>query len=196
MSIFSLKGCSFVIVFLSFALLASGYRKSEDKSDAVLQKDKGANGVEEEFLPKSAAKSEAEDFETAAKLLQLSAEQGDAEAQFKLGLCYSGGFVVKQDETEAVKWYRKAAEQGLAEAQFKLGLCYAYGEGVKQDFLAAARWCRRAADQGLAEAQAILAFCYTAGVGVIQDDAKAAMWNERAVEQLMKRFFAGFINRR
>ena len=55
---------------------------------------------------------------------RLAAEQGDAEAQCKLGLRYRDGDGVSKDLEEAVKWFRKAAEQGYAEAQVHLGDCY------------------------------------------------------------------------
>jgi hypothetical protein len=46
------------------------------------------------------------------KKYRKAAEQGHAEAQYRLGLCYREGFGVAKDEIEAVKWCRKAAEQG------------------------------------------------------------------------------------
>jgi hypothetical protein len=53
--------------------------------------------------------------------LKQRAEQGDAEAQFNLGLMYGSGRGVEKDEKEGVKWIRKAAEQGFepAKAFFK-----------------------------------------------------------------------------
>ena len=53
-----------------------------------------------------------------------AAKQGDAVAQYNLGVCYDDGEGVEQDKQKAVEWYTKAAEQGLAEAQCDLGLCY------------------------------------------------------------------------
>ena len=50
-----------------------------------------------------------------------AAEQGNAKAQYNLGVRYDNGLGVRQDYTQAVQWYRKAAEQGDAEAQFNLG---------------------------------------------------------------------------
>ena len=69
------------------------------------------------------------DFATALKLWQSLAEQGDANSQYNLGLMYSRGEGVKQDDVEAAKWFRKAAEQGEAEAQFKLAMMYEFGRG-------------------------------------------------------------------
>lgn len=57
------------------------------------------------------------DYQTAFKLWLPLAELGDVAAQYNLGLMYSNGKGIKQDDAEAVKWYhRKAAEQGNAAA--------------------------------------------------------------------------------
>ena len=76
------------------------------------------------------------------------AEQGEAQAQFNLGLRYRNGQGVDQSHATAVKWYRKAAEQGDAGAQCNLGGMYAQGRGVPQDLSEALRWLRKAAAQG------------------------------------------------
>ena len=65
--------------------------------------------------------------------VRQAAEQGDATAQFNLGLMYANGEGVPEDDAEAVRWYRMAAEQGLAIAQFNLGVKYDFGEGVPKD---------------------------------------------------------------
>jgi|TARA_B100001971_G_C17950351_1_gene412215 hypothetical protein len=108
--------------------------------------------------------------------LRAQAEQGDANAQYRLGGLYRDGTGVQQDYTEAVRWYRLAAEQGLAEAQFVLGGMYAFGGGVPQDAAEAVRWFRLAAEQGYARAQASLGLMYDTGEGVTQDDVQAHMW--------------------
>ena len=65
--------------------------------------------------------------------IRKSAEQGNAFAQYSLGVCYENGYGVPKDLEEAVEWYRKSAEQGNAFAQYNLGLCYANGDGVIKD---------------------------------------------------------------
>ena len=62
------------------------------------------------------------------------AEQGDAEAQYRLGRLYTKGLGVPQDYTQAADLYRKAAEQGNAAAQRNLGWLYTKGLGVPQDY--------------------------------------------------------------
>ncbi|MFT6908978.1 MAG: TPR repeat protein [Oleiphilaceae bacterium] len=112
-----------------------------------------------------------------------SAKQGDAPAQFNLGIMYDKGKGVAQDDKQAAIWYRKAAEQGHALAQYNLGIVYANGEGVPQDDKQAVMWYRRAAEQGLAQAQYNLGIVYANGEGVPQDDKQAVMWYRRAAEQ-------------
>ena len=85
-----------------------------------------------------------------------AAEQGIAEAQYRLGYCYEYGKGVEKSLTEAVKWYRKAADNGDSNAQYVLGNCYKYGKGVEQSFTEAAKWFRKAADQGFSLAQELL----------------------------------------
>ena len=70
-------------------------------------------------------------------LYQESAAQGNATAQFNLGVMYLNGHGVSQDHVRAVEWYRKAANQGYASAQFNLGVMYANGNGVSQDHVRA-----------------------------------------------------------
>ena len=53
------------------------------------------------------------DFATAVRWWRPLAEQGHAKAQFSLGLMYSEGRGVPQDDSEAVKWHRRAAQRGV-----------------------------------------------------------------------------------
>ena len=48
------------------------------------------------------------DYETALREWRPLAEQGDADARFKLGFLYEFGRGVAQDYAEAVIWFRRA----------------------------------------------------------------------------------------
>ena len=61
------------------------------------------------------------DFATALRLWKPLAEQGDADAQYSLGVMYSEGDGVQHDYKTAVKWFTLAAEQGDDDAQYNLG---------------------------------------------------------------------------
>ena len=116
------------------------------------------------------------DYATALSLLRPLAAQGNAKAQFSLGLMYDLGHGVVEDSKEAVKWYRLAAAQGDAWAQLKIGFMYQYGTGVVQDHKEAVKWYRLAAAQGDASAQNALGFMYRNGNGVAQNYVRAHMW--------------------
>lgn len=81
-----------------------------------------------------------------------AAEQGDASAQYNLGLRYVDGRGVAKDSAEAAKWFRKAADQGNANGQFELGYMYENGKGVAKDEVEAVKWYQKAAAQGNADA--------------------------------------------
>ena len=132
------------------------------------------------------------------KRYRKAAEQGQAIAQYNLGVMYANGQDVQLfnpdgyksygqgvplDYTEAVKWYRKAAEQGYAKAQYNLGVMYANGQGVQQDYTEAVKWYRKAAEQGKARAQYNLGVMYANGQGVQQDYTEAVKWYRKAAEQ-------------
>jgi uncharacterized protein len=111
-----------------------------------------------------------QDYKTAHRLWLPLAEQGNAEAQNKLGGMYLEGKGVPQDYKEAVKWYRLAAEQGNAQAQVNLGEMYYDGLGVPKDYKEAFKWTKLAAEQGHPYAQHNLEGMYQQGQGVPQDD--------------------------
>ncbi len=116
------------------------------------------------------------DYATALREFRALALRGDAKGQNGLGVMYSKGQGVAQDDAEATKWFRKAAEQGFARAQFNLGNMYGIGQGVPQDYAEAARWWRKAAEQGDAVGQYNLGVMYSKGQGVPQDYVQAHMW--------------------
>lgn len=62
-----------------------------------------------------------------AQWVRKAAEQGLADAQHHLGLMFSVGTGVSQDDMQAAQWYRKAADQGFSLAQDHLGMAYSLG---------------------------------------------------------------------
>ena len=113
------------------------------------------------------------DYTSAIKEFIKAADQGDAAAQYRLGILYHNGQGVPQDYAQAATWYRKAADQGNALAQSNLGVLYDNGQGVPQDYAQATAWYRKAADQGNALAQSNLGVLYYNGQGVPQSNVIA-----------------------
>jgi TPR repeat protein len=73
-------------------------------------------------------------YPEALKILQPVAEQGNAEAQYGLGVMHWEGHGVPQNYGEAFNWFRKAATLGRAEAQYRVGQMYFIAQGVPQDY--------------------------------------------------------------
>ena len=91
-----------------------------------------------------------------AEAYRVKAEEGDAVAQYNLGVCYDNGYGVPMNKTKAVEWYQKAAEQGYAKAQCNLGSCYCEGEGVPMNRAKAVELWKKAAAQGNVRAKQVL----------------------------------------
>jgi hypothetical protein len=128
-------------------------------------------------------KADGQKLAAQANAFRVRAEQGDAQAQYRLGNMYFYGRGVPRDNDEALRWYRKSADQGYAAAEYGVEYMYFHGLSVQSDYTEAVRWCRKAADQGYARAQSSLGSYYFDGVGVAKDDSQAVFWYRRAADQ-------------
>lgn len=68
-----------------------------------------------------------------AQKLMKAADEGDAAAQYELGLCYLDGEGVALDSLECFSWISKSAAQGNVDALNQLAYCYAEGVGTDAD---------------------------------------------------------------
>jgi len=121
--------------------------------------------------------------EKVVELYLKAAEQGNAVAQYNLGLCYYIGYGAERNYEEAAKWWTAAAENGHYAAQTNLGMCYYNGEGVDRDPSEAVKWWTAAAEQGHYLAQYNLAWRYYNGEGVDKNPSEAVKWWTAAAEQ-------------
>ena len=80
--------------------------------------------------------------------LRARATQGDADAQFELGVKYAAGSDVRTNDKEAAKWFTSAARQGNVQAEQMLGDFYLLGRGVPKDLVRAYAWSAKAAAAG------------------------------------------------
>ncbi len=86
------------------------------------------------------------------QLFYEKAQNGDAGAQFQLGLLYLEGQSTIQDFEEAAKWFELAAEKNHIQAQYQLGLFYKNGFGVDIDPEKSYMWLNLAAAAGVGKA--------------------------------------------
>lgn len=122
-------------------------------------------------------------YDEAAKHFTIAAEEGNAHAQFNLGLLYANGRGVAQDDAVAVMWYRKSADQGNPLAQGNLAYMLSNGLGTQKNEEEAIEWYRKASNQGSAVAQANLGMRYLEGRGVPQDQKLAIHLLQQAALQ-------------
>lgn len=123
------------------------------------------------------------DFDSALENWRPLAEQGQAKAQFNLGLMYERGAGVDRSEAEAAHWLLLAAAQGHTAAQVSLATIYANGSDEVRNYAEAAKWFRTAAEHGNSEAETALGSLYNHGHGVKRDDKEAVRWFRLAAVQ-------------
>lgn len=119
--------------------------------------------------------------------LRAGANQGNADAEFKLGYAYHKGDGVPQDDKEALAWFHKSADQGNAWAQLNIGLAYQHGWGVAKDDSEAVVWFRKSAEQNNPLGESNLGFAYMNGAGVAKDHAEGMRWISKYAEQTTHR---------
>ncbi len=126
-------------------------------------------------------------------------ENGDADAQLRLGLMYFIGQNVKKDYEQAAYWLKKSYGQGNVEAQFLLALMYADGYGIEKDRARAFKLMRpiaaknpnsiknfysleidampiHSAEELVSFAQVLVGLAYSNGDGVQKDVSQAKYW--------------------
>ncbi|MDE5976573.1 MAG: sel1 repeat family protein, partial [Muribaculaceae bacterium] len=104
------------------------------------------------------------------------AQNGDAGAQYRMGMMYRSGEIVDRNEKEAVYWFRKAASNGNGDAMLEVGRSFRDGLGVIPDERIAAENFWRAAEKGNPEGAYNYAEMLRDGKGVEQDKGKAYVW--------------------
>ena len=112
-----------------------------------------------------------------------AANNGDAKAQYNIGLCYVFGNGVSKNKKKAVTWIMNAAEQDYSDAQNALGDYYYNGFGVKRDFEKAFYWYKRAADLGDPLGLNNVGMCYYRGIGVNENSQKALEFLKKSAEK-------------
>ena len=120
------------------------------------------------------------------RYLQSSADQGEAESQFILGLAYRDGWegTVKAGST-AARWCDLAAELGDQRPAMVLGLLEREKDRVSKDETKAVQFLTQAASQGDNYARVILGEMFLEGNGVPADWRSGTDW-------IRKSAYAGF----
>jgi len=118
----------------------------------------------------------------AADLYRQAADMGHPGAMTALGVMYSFGRGVQQDDTRALALQKRAAKAGDRQAMLRLGLIYAVGFGAPADSKTAAGWLRQAAESGDPTGMLFMFFLYEDGNGVPKDFALSLQWLKKAAD--------------
>ncbi len=118
--------------------------------------------------------------------LRRTAEQGDIDAQAKLGMMYYLGKGVPKDYTEAFTWLSLAAEQGNSSAQTMLGSMYEFSDGVPQDYVSAYMYYNLAAANGETSARELCDWLATKMTAdqIAEAQRRAHDWAPKTWEEL------------
>ncbi len=115
-------------------------------------------------------------FEEAAIAYLISANEGNAEAQFDIAYAYFNGEGIERDYASAAMWFKRSARQNYAKAQYNLAYCYMNGCGVPRDYDKASDLLHQSANNNYKRAQLTLADCYANGILVEQNEKESQKW--------------------
>ncbi len=119
-------------------------------------------------------------------LSRKAAINGNAKAEFNLGIAYGLGHGVAKNYVKAKYWFKKSAKQGYANAQYYLGNIYFNGLGVARNYTKADYWYLKAAKQNNVNAEYKLWAAYKHGIGVPQNNLKAKYWYNKYLSSNIK----------
>ena len=112
-----------------------------------------------------------------------AAEDGDANAQYKLGRMYSQDNRYQKDIKKAMYWYKKAAAQNQKDAALALGELYYYGIETDRNNHLAYTYFNQADTLGNYEASYCLGEMYEKGVGVNKNLQTAFSYYKKAADK-------------
>ena len=118
-------------------------------------------------------------YSRAYNIFITNAREGDADAEYNLGLMYARGQGVPKDYDAALSWFQKAHEKGHKGAMYFLGKMYATGVGVQKDSRMAERLFLKCADEDV-RAQYEIGLLYFKNEDIPRNLDRSAKWMLRA----------------
>jgi TPR repeat protein len=148
------------------------------------------------------------------------AEDGDADAQYEVGIMYLKGQGVEEDRAQAVRWLESAsvagneqaaaklrrmddqrdkftaleqqARAGDVEAQYEIGMMYLKGRGVEKEQEQAYVWLGKAAKQGYEKAITRMGILHQRGeVGEVDYEQAHALFDSVKDESVLAQYYLG-----
>ena len=119
---------------------------------------------------------EQRDYKTALYYLSLFAANGDAKANYNLGIMYREGLGVEKDDVQSLTHFIEAAENGHMLGNYAVGLAFLTGKGSDIDAEAAIHYLSEAALLGHAISPVEIGGLYFRGRLVEKNFVSAHFW--------------------
>ncbi len=119
---------------------------------------------------------EQRDYKTALYYLSLFAANGDAKAQYNLGVMYREGLGVKKDDVQSLIHFVEAAERGHMLGNYAVGIAFLSGKGSEIDAETAIHYLSEAALLGHAISAVEIGNLYFRGRLIEEDFVSAHFW--------------------
>ena len=119
---------------------------------------------------------EQRDYKTALYYLSLFAANGDAKANYNLGIMYRDGLGIKKDDVQSLAHFIEAAENGHMPGNYAVGLAFLTGKGSDIDVDVAIHYFSEAALLGHAISPVEIGRLYFRGGLVEKDFVSAHFW--------------------
>jgi uncharacterized protein len=123
------------------------------------------------------------DYTAAVEAFRGGAANGDARAEYALGVMHWYGLGTPRNDAAAAKLFAGAAAKDHRLAQYNYSTMLYLGRGVRRDFQSALAWMEKAAESGDAQAQNDAGFLNVFTRGVVHPYRKARGWFVKAAEQ-------------
>ena len=107
------------------------------------------------------------------ELLTASAQSGNRDAMYELGVCYMNGEGVRNDSLKTEELWKKAAALGNVDAMVALGAAYRGGKGIPENPKGCFEMYKAAAEADSSAGYLHLGICYFNGTGTEANIEKA-----------------------
>lgn len=127
--------------------------------------------------------ADAKKFGEAFKYYEMAAAQGNAQALYRVGVCYNFGEGVAQDYLKAINSLKKAEEMGNVACYCIISELYLNGEGrVPQDYKLAMEYAEKARANGDIFGCLLLAHIYYIGLGIEKNEQRSRQFHAEAAK--------------
>ena len=134
---------------------------------------------------------EKQDYKTALYYLSFLAANGDARAQYNLGIMYRDGLGVEKDDIQSLTHFLEAAENGHMLGNYSVGLAFLIRKGSDIDAKAAIHYFKESSLLGHAISPVKIGDLYFQGKLIEKDYVNAHFWlslaNDRNAPGAMRR---------